>query len=91
MIYKPLSTAYNIKILDFSGNRFDDKAGELLAMIFSQHGHVRDEIVWANSIRNEIPEKDPKEMGNLSDFNEVHMNINCRAKGDRSIGKCAWE
>lgn len=63
-------TAFNLKILDLSGNRFDDNAGELLVKIFSSHGQYRDEIVWSNSIRNEIPEKDPKEIGTII----IHCN-----------------
>ena len=44
-----------IEYLDLSNNNFNDKYGEMIALIISSQTQRRDQIIWASGLRNDLP------------------------------------
>ena len=44
-----------IEYLDLSNNNFNDKYGEMIALIISCQTQRRDQIIWASGLRNDFP------------------------------------
>ena len=44
-----------IEYLDLSNNNFNDKYGEMIALIISSQTQRRDQIIWASGLRNDFP------------------------------------
>ena len=59
-----------IEYLDLSNNNFNDKYGEMIALIISSQTQRRDQIIWASGLRNDFP--------SINDYSRGLVSINLR-------------
>ena len=59
-----------IEYLDLSNNNFNDKYGEMIALIISHQTQRRDQIIWASGLRNEFP--------SINEYSRGLVSINLR-------------
>ena len=59
-----------IEYLDLSNNNFNDKYGEMIALIISSQAQRRDQIIWASGLRNDIP--------SIKEYSRGLVSINLR-------------
>ena len=56
ILFKGLLKHEAIEYLDISNNNFPDKYGEMVAIIISSQAQRRDQRIWAEGLRNQVPE-----------------------------------
>ena len=59
-----------IEYLDLSNNNFNDKYGEMIALIVSSQTQRRDQIIWASCLRNDLP--------SINEYSRGLVSINLR-------------
>ena len=59
-----------IEYLDLSNNNFNDKYGEMIALIISSQTQRRDQIIWASGLRNDFPQ--------INEYSRGLVSINLR-------------
>ena len=59
-----------IEYLDLSNNNFNDKYGEMIALIISSQTQRRDQIIWASGLRNDFP--------SINEYSRGLVSINLR-------------
>ena len=70
MILKSLLKHEVIEYLDLSNNNFNDKYGEMIALIISSQTQRRDVKIWASGLRNEFP--------SINEYSRGLVSINLR-------------
>ena len=69
-----------IEYLDLSNNNFNDKYGEMIALIISSQTQRRDQVIWAAGLRNDFP--------SINEYSRGLVSINLRGN---KLGKYSAE